>query len=147
MPAWARRAGMLVIAMTVVVMHHIVGAHQHSAADATPMPGVAGAFATDTAAWTSGGPSGSGAHHVTGVAALHVHPGAQDDHDGGGGAPLLHLCLAVLSAVLLLAALCLSTEVWGRLAGPRERDGTALGSAARPPPLRVRLAHLQVLRL
>jgi hypothetical protein len=148
MPAWVRRVGILVVAITIVVMHHVVGAHQHSAGDETLTPGMGGVVAADTAGSTSRVLSGdSGAHLAAGAAVLHVHQSAQGDHDGASGSPLLQLYWAVLTAVLLLTALCLNTEVWrGRTAAP-SRDRTAVGSTPRPVPLRLRLAHLQVLRL
>jgi len=148
MPAWVRRVGILVVAMTIVVMHHVVGAHQHSGVDETPTPGMGGVVAADTAGSTSRVPSGdTGAHLAASAAVLHVHQGAQGDHDGAGGSPLLQLYWAVLTAVLLLTALCLNTEVWRGRTGAPPRDRTAVGSTPRRVPLRLRLAHLQVLRL
>lgn len=145
MLAWVRRVGILVVAMTIVVMHHMIGAHQHSGVDETPTVGMGGVVAAGSTSWV---PSGdSGAHLAAGAAVLHVHQGAQGDHDGAGGFPLLQLYWAVLTAVLLLTALCLNTEVWRGRTGAPPRDRTTVGSTPRPVPLGLRLAHLQVLRL
>ena len=134
----------VVVALSIIAMHHVVGAHEHTeSAAAQPTPMVAAA--------TSGVPHGGGLveHAVeelapAGPAAmLHVH------HEGGdhGATMLLHACLAVLAALAALLVL-LVLVLWrpGSPAGLLMR-GALPDVPARGPPVPRRLAQLQVLRL
>ncbi|WP_345413918.1 hypothetical protein [Actinomycetospora chlora] len=129
MQEWARRAGVVLVAMAIVALHHLVAAHQHSDGDdVRPTP--------DTGL-------------VVGVANLHVHPDpGSDGHDGTGGTVLLYLSLAVIAAaVVWWVALVPGPATAGVLPGPRRRHHRVRRGAARPPPGCARLAQLQVLRV
>lgn len=171
-----QRAALLALALGLVLMHHLVGAHQHSSGEHTA--GIAGIAALgSTATSPDHGPSpapfvgghGYGHHvgapdpvdpaveHPGGVeralaaapaapgpgALLHQHP---DGHDAL--TVLAHLCLAVLASAVALGVLLL-VALRGRTAaeGGVARCALPSGLIERPPPLPLRLAQLQVLRL
>lgn len=122
----ARCLAMFALALGLVLMHHTV---------------MAGPPAASTASSTVEHGAGHAAH-----ADEHREPSPAGHGDGHAGM-LLHLCLAVLAAlgVLLLVGLPL------RLPRPPDDGGTGAARAtpapARPPPVPLRLARLQVLRL
>ena len=148
---WARRVLLLGLAIGVVVMHHLVGSHQHdrSAVADAPTAAVAAAASDPTAPPTGGAHAAHAAHEGSvpspsdgGVPAHH-----QDGGDPAGVMVLLHMCLAVLGAALMLVALVFVVSWWR---APREhRSALRLGVASlwRPPPVPQRLAQLQILRL
>lgn len=80
----------------------------------------------------------------SGPAQLHHHP---DGDDTDAMMVALHMCLAVLGAALLLVASAVLAS-WCRTPR-RDRPQNRVGVAElpRPPPVSVRLAQLQVLRL
>lgn len=133
-----------VVALSVVLMHHVVGAHEHTESAATPTTPM-------VAAATPGASHGGGLveHAVEEpapagpTAMLHVH------HQGGdhGMAMLLHACWAVLAALAALLLL-LVLVLWrpDSFAGLLVR-GAFPDVPARGPPVPRRLAQLQVLRL
>jgi hypothetical protein len=138
-----------VLALSVVLMHHLVAAHQHVD------PGV-------------GAPAGPPAMmaHVVAPADVDVYP-LPDEHAGEGlalGSPaamlhvhhgsggddasmFLHACPAVLAA--LAALLLLLVAVWWRTGSIPRLVAHAAGvqRPVRGPPAPRRLAELQVLRL
>jgi hypothetical protein len=134
------RLALLVAALGLVLMHHVVGAHQHSTADSVP-----------TAVSSTPVPSGEhGAHApapdpTSSAALLHDHPD-EGGHDHAGS--LLHLCLAALVGVTAVLALVLVAS-WCRRSGGRATTGGRVATALVPraPPTPTRLAALQVLRL
>ncbi len=164
--SWSGRLALLVIALGLVLMHHVVGAHQH----ASPGPSQAGPVAHSMAEHGAAPPT---AHHDRGLAprpeaavgseqargpstqagvvgqssaaVLHHHSdGGGHDHSGS----LLHMCLvALLGAAILLLVLVLVAS-WWRLprCGTAERGRTA-AAEPRAPPTSSRLAELQLLRL
>lgn len=125
---WAVRAAFLLLALGLVLMHHVVGAHQHRAVDPAPVGPVA-----------VGAPSTSAAP----TALLHVH------HDDGDDAVAMleHLCLGLLTAAVTLVAVLMFLGI------PTTRTGAGSGrrvpraAPARGPPLPRRLSQLQVLRV
>jgi hypothetical protein len=162
--SWWGRLALLAVALGLVLMHHVVGAHQHSGPSAPQPAPVAHSVVEPGAAPPT-------AHHDHGstpedgvaseptmsdetpsnglaessAAVLHHHPdGSGHDHSGA----LLHMCLvALLGAAVLLLVLVLVAS-WWRL----PRNGTsqrALTASAEPraPPTSSRLAELQLLRL
>lgn len=154
--------GLLVaVVLGVIAMHHVVGAHSHGATGAahsaaptpvaSPAPAPAPAASHHpglpdppiAAAPDAGAPASAAS---TRASALLAGDGAET---GTGVAMLLHLCLAVLAGLVTLAALALARG-W-RGAGPDRRGGPTVVAVAAspraPPPLPVRLAQLQVLRL
>lgn len=163
--SWSGRLALLAIALGLVLMHHVVGAHQHASpgppqagpgAHSVTGPGAAppiahhdhGSPAPEAA---SGSEQARGHDTQAGVAVesssavLHHHPdGSGHDHSGS----LLHLCLvALLGAAILLLVLVLVAS-WWRLPrrGTAERCLTA-SAEPRAPPTSSRLAELQLLRL
>lgn len=147
------RLGLLLLAVFVVVMHHVVGAHAHGdiGASAAAMAPHASSAAMSSA--THGESSGSSSASVTADAgslhAAEVEPGAAlgSPDSATDAMVMLHLCLAVLAAVIALAALVLvAVALDGRTmmqTGPAEW----LPHSPRPPPAQRRQARLQVLRL
>ena len=121
---WTQRFLLIAVGLALVLMHHLVGAHQHP--PAMHDPAVAG-----------------GVHSSTAV--LHVHH-EDGGHDMGG---MLHDCLAVLAAAIALARVGGRVRGGPRVPAPPP-PGAARGRrrTSRPPaPVPVLLAQLQVLRL
>ncbi|MFC5138322.1 hypothetical protein ACFPK1_08790 [Actinomycetospora rhizophila] len=155
--SWSGRLALLVIALGLVLMHHVVGAHQHSAADVAP----SGAAAPSLAA-----PDAPGEHQHAGparpdgpvvdphvgmtavassAALLHRHPD-ENGHDHAGS--LVHLCLVALVGAVVLLLLLVIVALWRRAAPLRPGAGdVAPATAPRAPPASSRQAELQVLRL
>jgi hypothetical protein len=162
---WCGRLALLVAALGLVLMHHVVGAHQHSTADT-------GAIAADHVPAAAGGTSVPSVEHG---AAVHGHsptaheaispdaatvaPGLNSassaallhDHTDKGGhehaGSLLHMCLAALmgaAAFLVLVLVAVRCRFEGQAPGGG-RVSTAI--VPRAPPTPTRLAELQVLRL
>ena len=133
------------VALSIVLMHHLVAAHEHvgsatSRAPATQMlvaPSAHASHDQELVEHAGEEPASAGP-----TAALHVH------HQGGdhGATMLLHACLAVLAALAALVLL-LVLMVWrpSSLAGLLMR-GALPGVPVRGPPVPCRLAQLQVLR-
>jgi hypothetical protein len=124
----------MTLAVGVVVMHHVVGAHGH--------PGGSG---NAPAGMTMPGTQAEGCCGVAPVAVVVLARPAQPDPDGG---LMLHPCLAVLTGLVLLAGLILT---W-RLAHAPEPGPSGAGldqgaSRQRASPIPLRLAQLGVLRL
>jgi hypothetical protein len=170
----ARRLLLLGVASAIVLMHHLVGAHEHDAAPAGN-PSMAGMSAAVGSAGPSGGSAtqASGAQPTDGgssaapvpsgaaVSGVHVHPdptlGERDPVTGSsapGAVPdvmsmVMHLCLAVLVAGLALATLLLLAVLagWCGIDPARAARPGAVRSPPYPPPVARRLAALQVLRL
>ncbi|MDD7921264.1 DUF6153 family protein [Actinomycetospora callitridis] len=164
--SWSGRLALLVIALGLVLMHHVVGAHQH----ASPGPPQGGPVAHSMAEPAAAAPIAHHDHDLapgpdaafgseqgrapgtqvgvvvqSSAAVLHQHPdGGGHDHSGS----LLHMCLVALlgAAVLLLVLVLLAS--WWRLPqrGTAERGRTA-AAEPRAPPTSSRLAELQLLRL
>ncbi|MDD7922705.1 hypothetical protein [Actinomycetospora chibensis] len=161
---WSGRLALLVAALGLVLMHHVVGAHQHATGDT-------GAIAADHHPAAAGGTSAPSVEHGAGIhgpspadhalrpevattvpaadstssaALLHDHSD-QGGHDHSGS--LLHMCLAALvgAAALLVLVLVASWCRFGSLVPVRA--GVARATAPRAPPTLTRLAQLQVLRL
>ncbi|WP_420791485.1 DUF6153 family protein [Actinomycetospora chibensis] len=164
--SWSGRLALVVVALGLVLMHHVVGAHQHAspgppqagpAAHSMAKPGGAPSIAHHEHDLAPGPEAAVGSEQVrppgtqvgvvvqSSAAVLHQHPdGSGHDHSGS----LLHMCLvALLGAVVLLLVLVLLAS-WWRL--PRrvtaERGRTVLDEP-RAPPTSSRLAELQLLRL
>ena len=126
-PVTARCLATFALALGLVLMHHTVMAGPPAASTAAPVVE-------------------HGAEHAP-HAAEHGEPSPAGHGDGHAGM-LLHLCLAILAALGVLL-----------LVGPGSRfprppdEGDDTGAArtaptpARPPPVPLRLARLQVLRL
>lgn len=148
-----RRLGLLALAVFVVVMHHVVGAHGHGDA-ASGMPSVGPSTMAAPAAHTHGvGTSSPSELRDTGAISVAgqldgPQASAVDEPDPESGMlAMLHLCLAVLAAIVVIMALFLKAAGFvplpvvdvGRAGSPSEFP--------RPPPSQRRLAHLQVLRL
>lgn len=164
--SWPGRLALLAVALGLVLMHHVVGTHQHSAPDVAPAGASAHSLIDLKAVSPSGhhdtvgGPTPQASSAVgppvahgppaglsdTGTAALlHHHP--DEDGHGHGGA-LLHMCLAALvgAAVLLLALVLVASR--GRFPPRLAAQGLATRSTLpRDPPTSSRLAELQILRL
>lgn len=155
--ALLRRVGLLVVAILVVLMHHVVGAQEHGSSAAMQMPA---APTNDPAVPSTAVPHPAVVHVPR--AALATVPVADEPARITGattspamttpGAPLpmsamLHLCLAVLVAVGLVVAL--NPAVISSPSGwwPAMTSAGAFPAFPRPPPSLRRLARLQVLRL
>lgn len=138
---WTRRLALIAVGLGLVLMHHVVGAHQHTPTE--PVPGwLAGVEATATAG--HGSDPAPGSPHSP-AAALHVH------HEDGGhdmAAMLLHDCLAVLGAAALVLVLWLLRGTVSLVRDVRSVVPAVRPGRSRPPaPVPVLLAQLQVLRL
>ena len=158
--ALTRRLGLLALAVFVVVMHHVVGAHGHGdAASGMPSAGMSTMAAPGAHAHGAGSTSPSEPRAInavgpaSGVVGVAKHldgpqDSAVDEPDAEPGMlAMLHLCLAVLAAIVVIVALFLAATVFGPLSAVTvERAGSPL-EFPRPPPSQRRLAHLQVLRL
>lgn len=161
---------LLAVAVGLVLMHHVVGAHEHAADQPAddPMRASSG-YAWTAHGFAAGAPAAhrlpsaaplvpevgltiSSAHpdrenfaapERPSAAALHVHHDQTGHHDM---VAMLHMCLAVLAAALALARALLGRRFdleQERLA--RAPRGVYQG---RPPlPVPLLLAQLQVLRL
>jgi hypothetical protein len=130
-PRFCRWVAVVVLALGLVAMHHLVGTHAH--------PGGSGDGSTGMTMLA--GP----VEGCCGISADAVAVPVQPGPDGG---LMLHLCLAVLTGLVLLAGLGLA---W-RLAHVPELGppGGGLGKRAgrqRAPPTPLRLAQLGFLRL
>jgi hypothetical protein len=161
---WIGRLALLVAALGLVLMHHVVGAHQHTTTDpgaiatahpavavaGSPAPSVEHGAGTDAHSPTVHdeiGPDGApvpGTESASSAALLHDHPD-EGGHDRGSS--LLHMCLAALlsAAALLVLVLVASLGRSGSRATVGGRDAVAI--VPRAPPTPTRLAQLQVLRL
>lgn len=133
-----QRLLLIAVGLALVLMHHLVGAHQHT--PSTPTPGV------ESSAHGHGhghDPAAVGAPSP--AAALHVH------HEDGGHdvAAMLHDCLAVLAAAAALALVLWLLRGGVLLARDGSRPAATVRKVrSRPPaPVPVLLAQLQVLRL
>ncbi len=164
--SWSDRLALLVIALGLVLMHHVVGAHQHASPGppqggpvAHPMaePGAAPPIAHHDHGLALGPETAFGSEQAqetgthagvvvqSSAALLHQHPdGSGHDHSGS----LLHMCLvALLGAVVLLLVLVLLAS-WWRLPRRVTADrGRTVVDEPRAPPTSSRLAELQLLRL
>ena len=145
---WMHQAVLLGLAIGLVVMHHLVGAHAHaptSHAGAAPH-----GLEQDHAATAPAGlvalpalpPDAPPDEASPNEAQLHQPPAG----GAGGTAMMLHLCVAVVGAALVLAALALvASSGSARALAP---VGSLRWSApSRAPPVPRRLAQLQVLRV
>lgn len=152
---WSRGVVYLGLAIGLVLMHHVVGAHQHGPAEPRPTRAPEPAAAAPVSAHASPLPMPAlqGHHDGHGVAmpapessaALHHHPSGGDDQ--GTMTMLLHMCLAVLAAAAALGALSLIGSWWRAALLHRPVARVLTASLARPPPVPLRLAQLQILRL
>ncbi|WP_230759902.1 hypothetical protein [Actinomycetospora soli] len=153
-----QRLGLLVLAIFVVVMHHVVGAHAHGeGADMAShaAAGVSSFQALPTATDSFGGhvatPGSAPARfafdtrHASDAVAGTAEIGSPDPM--AGGMAMVHLCLAVLAAVVALAALLLLASALGAQATSTSTSTGWLPLTPRPPPSQRRQARLQVLRL
>ncbi|GAA4862053.1 hypothetical protein GCM10023203_06970 [Actinomycetospora straminea] len=163
--SWCGRLAVLLVALGLVLMHHVVGAHQHATPDVDSSPPPAPSIADHAA------PSGHEHHHdvdatthagsvdqrgarpdvPNGVSApsstalLHHHPG-EGGHDHAGS--LLHMCLAALVGAAVFLLVLVLVALWWRPPVPDVgTEGGASATAPRTPPASSRLAELQVLRL
>lgn len=118
--AYARWLLLCALALAVVAMHHVPAAHG-SAEMASMTAGLA-----DGPALAQGGVRAE-PESLAVPAAAHATPSAPDH----GGHHSLHLCLAVLAAIALLALVLLGFRA-AAAPGPRRRP--TLRRAARPPP-------------
>ncbi|MDD7940136.1 hypothetical protein PHK61_17070 [Actinomycetospora lutea] len=158
------RVALLVLALGLVLMHHVVGAHQHAGPDvaldgATPLTAIAADRVVPPAAHhgtahAEAHADGAREHAASqalpgtsdaGAALLHRHTdGTGHDHAGS----LLHLCLVALLGAAALLLLLVLVALWPRPPSPRTGPaGVAPATATRAPPASSRLAELQVLRL
>ena len=158
---WPSRVALLLTAIGLVLMHHVVGAHQHSPSDAlsleptahsahadglsTPMFANVGQATAAPGADLRAHDARPAAQTANPTALLHLHPDP-GGHDHLGA--LLHMCLVALAAaVVVLLALALVATGWqfDRVKGTTDLRWS--GPTAHPPPVPARLAQLQVLRL
>jgi hypothetical protein len=163
--SWCGRLALLVIALGLVLMHHVVGAHQHSAPDAPPSDASPHSFVDQRAPAADGhqhggdalaqiggadlhglGPAPPGGVFATGSAALLHHHPDQNGHDHAGS--LLHLCLVALVGAASFVLVLVLVALWWRPPSLRiGTEGVAPATAPRAPPASSRQARLQVLRL
>jgi hypothetical protein len=130
-PRFCRWVVVLTLALGLVAMHHLVGTHAH--------PGGSRGSPVDMTMLVT--PIENCCGNSVDVAAVPARSGP----DGG---LMLHLCLAVLTGLVLLAGLGLAWRL-GHAPGPGPSLG-GLGERAsrqRAPPTPLRLARLRVLRL
>lgn len=155
-----RRLGLLTLAVFVVVMHHVVGAHEHEGAalglPSTSMSTMAAplAHAHGVGSTSLSGPRDIGpADLALDVAEVAGHRSAPQTlsvavpEAESGMLAMLHLCLAVLAALVVLVALFLALIIPRPLSAVTGGRARAPSEFPRPPPSQRRLAHLQVLRL
>ena len=130
-PRLCRWVAVVALALGLVAMHHLVGTHAHAGGSGDGSAGMT------MLASPVGGCCGTSAE----VAVMPARPAP----DGG---LMLHLCLAVLTGLVLLAGLSLA---WRLAQAPElSLSGGGLGERAgrqRAPPTPLRLARLGVLRL
>ncbi|MFC5136760.1 DUF6153 family protein [Actinomycetospora rhizophila] len=162
--SWSGRLALLAIAVGLVLMHHVVGAHQHTGEDSPQfgpaVPSVVTPGGTlQSADHDHGSAPGNGVAsdpamtHET-QSGLPVESGAAFLHrhaDGGGhdhSDSLLHMCLVALIGAAIFAFLLVLVASWWRMT-PRAPIAPGHTSAAEPraPPTSSRLAELQLLRL
>lgn len=124
---WVVRAACLLAALGLILMHHVIGAHQHRATDPVPVASAA----------TAGQPS------ATPTALLHVHHGDGDD----AVAMLEDVCLGLLAAAVVLIAVMVFLGVPRTMADAGSGRRIPRAVPARGPPLPRRLSQLQVLRV
>ncbi|MEU4311885.1 hypothetical protein [Nocardia sp. NPDC024068] len=151
--AWLRSLLPAILVMAVLGMHHLAGGPDHTE-PAEPsghhtMEAVAAIPAVDAADEQCC----AAISHPTSAEARHAvppHPPHDTDPAGhGAGHDLLHLCLAILTALAALALVLYQVAGWlegtARVRGGSRHPATF----ARPPPpaTSVRLATLGVLRL
>jgi hypothetical protein len=159
---WYGRLALLVIALGLVLMHHVVGAHQHSAPDVAPAAHLSAALAAPPAGEHRHGghaaaqDGSAGEHGVpsetpdampdTGSAALLHHHPDENGHDHAGA--LLHMCLVALVGAAVFLLVLVLVALWWRPPPPHiAAGGVAPATAPRAPPASSRQAELQVLRL
>ena len=158
---WPSRVALLLTAIGLVLMHHVVGAHQHSPSDAisretaahsahaeapsSPMFANVGYAAPGAGADLLAHDARQAAQTANPTALLHLHPDP-GGHDHLGA--LLHMCLVALAAAaVVLLALALVATRWRFDLVKGTTDLWSRGPTAHPPPVPSRLAQLQVLRL
>lgn len=163
--SWCGRLALLAIALGLVLMHHVVGAHQHSAPDIS-LPAVSSPVdtaqnASPLAGHDHGGDvaaphAASGQHGLapappdgvpttSGAALLHQHQD-ENGHDHAGS--LLHMCLVALVGASVFLLVLVLVALWWRPPPPRlGTQGVIPSMAPRAPPASSRLAELQILRL
>ena len=165
--SWPGRLALLAIALGLVLMHHVVSAHQH----ASPSPPQSGLVTHSVAAPGAAPPptahhdhdlgpapaAGFGSEQTMGhdtragvlvdssAAVLHRHPdGSGHDHSWS----LLHVCfVALLGAAILLLVLVLFASWWRLPPRATAQRGLTASAEPRAPPTSARLAELQLLRL
>lgn len=145
---WGRGAFLLAVVVTglllgLVGMHHLSVA-PHSGASLPGAPHSAASLPGTSPPDAHGGPAAAASH----PAAAPLDGPVPPDDDGGHGSEVLHLCLAVLTA---LAILVVSTAVWWlpRPLTAARRVGVSrrwTAPRAPPPTAPARLALLCVLR-
>lgn len=130
-PRPCRWVAVVTLALGLVAMHHLVGTHTHPSSVQGSSPGM-----------TMLAPAIE--NYGSTFAEAAVMP-AQPGTDGG---PMLHLCQAVLTGLVLVAGLSLAW--WLTLGSEPGSPGGGLGEPAnrqRAPPTPLRLASLGALRL
>ena len=152
----ARRLGLLTLAVFVVVMHHVVGAHPHG--DATSGMSSAGMSTMTAPAVHTHGAGSTPTGELRDTAAVGMAAAAGNVNRPQASAvvepdaepdilAMLHMCLAVLAAVVVIVALFLAVTTFGPLSTVTVGRAGSPSEFPRPPPSQRRLAHLQVLRL
>ena len=142
------QAVLLGLAIGLVVMHHLVGAHAHAptqhsgAAPHVLAQGHAAAALAGLVALRALPTDAPVDEASPQEAQLHQRPTG----GAGGMAMMLHLCVAVLGAALVLAALAvIASSGSARALAPF--GSLRLSAPSRAPPIPRRLAQLQVLRV
>ena len=137
---WQRGLLLLAVVLGVVSMHSTVVSHLGGG----PHP----ALARMSSPAMSAEPMSVAPAEAPPSAATASPAHAGDGHPGSGLHDLLHLCLAVLTGLIVAVALTLFAIVAARAArsAPTEVGRSATGPRAPPPPTSVRLARLCVLR-
>jgi hypothetical protein len=134
----------VVVILGLIVMHHLTGVSHHD--DASMVEETAPAVGVMAPASGAVALAVPAQHHDDITAGVVVMSSAGDNPMNIS--MLMHLCMAALAALLTLAAVALL--LWRRRAAPAQ-DPAALAAAfrrrERAPPVPVRLAQLQVLRL
>lgn len=151
---WHRLLLMLSLVVGVVIMHSTVTGHSAAvpvaSSAATTQPGAGNPTGHSSPAVDSlRGVPGGGAMDAVAMAAEAPMP----DHGSSSRDPmsalhdLLHLCLAVLTALVVLTAVVRALGVWRRLRPtPASSAGRPAVGPRAPPSTSVRLAQLCVLR-
>jgi hypothetical protein len=129
-PRFYRWVAVVTLTLGLVAMHHLVGTHAHSSGSQHSSAGMM--------------MPASPVEKCCGTTHVAAAPAQPDPEDG----LMLHLCLAILTGLVLLAAL---GQLWhlARAPEPGPPDGGPgePASRQRAPPTPLRLAHLGVLRL